>query len=273
MLFWPLLGYMHPLSLLSQRMVWTCAFILLVLAASGGIEAIKGVLRDPGKLLFLIASAATLALNWGVYLWSVTHSHVIDTSLGYYITPLLNILMGRFLLGERMSRIQWLAVGMAGFAVAVAAALYGTFPVLGIGVAVTFAMYGFFHKISPLDPDVSLGGETMIMLPFAIGWLVYNDPGTFGLFGLGNMHVLLLACTIFFTGIPLLLFGQATHSLSLGAIGILQYSSPTISFLIALLLQGETMTPANMIMYPIVVAAVALYMWDALRFLSAVSRT
>ncbi len=271
-LFWPLLGYMHPLSLLSQRMVWTCAFILLVLSLSHKLGLLKSVLRDSKKFMLLFASALTLAVNWGVFLWAVTHRHVIDTSLGYYITPLLNILMGRFLLGERMSRIQWIAVLLAGTAVFAASVLYGEIPVLGFGVAVSFAIYGFFHKIAPMDPAVSLGGETLVLLPLAIGWLAYNDPETLGLWGLGNLHVFLLACTVFFTGIPLLLFGQATHSLSLGAIGILQYSSPTISFLIALLWQGETMTPANMIMYPMTAIAVALYMWDALRPLSAVRK-
>ena len=272
-LFWPLLAYMHPLSLLSQRMVWSCAFILLVLTFSNKLGAITTILQDSRKLILLFGAALSLAINWGIFLWAVTHRHVIDTSLGYYITPLLNILTGRLLLGERMSRIQWCAVLLAGLAVASASIMHGEIPVLGFGVALSFAIYGFFHKISPMDPAVSLGGETLILLPFALAWLAHDDPASMGLLGLGWKHVLLLACTVFFTGIPLLLFGLATQSLSLGAIGILQYSSPTMSFLIALFWQGETMTPANMIMYPIVVVAVALYMWDALRALSAISRT
>ncbi|WP_458400752.1 EamA family transporter RarD [Mailhella sp.] len=265
-LFWPLLTGMDPVSIMSHRMIWTAVFLGCVLAATGHFGTVCQAFSGPRILLTLFLAAVLLGTNWTIYIWAVTTGQIVDASLGYFITPLLNVLMGRVLLGEKLTRPQALAIALAFCGVAVSVAAFGQMPWLGCSLAFTFALYGYVQKTLRMDSAPSLFVQALLLMPAALLWLGITEEG-FGLTGHGVMRPVLLASTIFFTGLPLMMFGYAARRVTLATIGILQYVSPSISFLLAITVLGESMKPADMISFPVIWLALAIYTWDAVHHL------
>lgn len=268
-LFWPLLAGLSPISIMAHRMIWTVVFLGLVLMLRGHMHDVKNALQNKRTLLCLFAAALMLGTNWSIYLFAVTTGQIVESSLGYFITPLLNVLMGRVLLGEKLSRPQGVAIVLAFLGVVASVAAYGRIPWIGFILAFTFALYGYVQKTLRMDAAPSLFVQALILTPAAILWLGFTEAG-FGIVGYGPLRPVLLIATIAFTGLPLLLFGYAARHITLATIGILQYVSPSISFILAITVLGESMKPSDMISFPVIWLALAIYTWDALRHLRSI---
>jgi chloramphenicol-sensitive protein RarD len=223
-------------------------------------------LTTRAMLVPMMATALLIAANWLIYIWAVTNGHVAAASLGYFLNPLLNVLLGFLFLKERLTRWQWVAVGLAGAGVAILAT--GALDTLWISLslALTFGVYGLIRKVAPVGPMVGLASETIILLPLALAalavWTV-DGTGHFGTLGMGTDALLLLAGVV--TAVPLLLFASAARQMPYATIGLIQYIGPTIQFLLAMFLYREPLTTAHLLTFPLIWAGLVLYSWDVLR--------
>ena len=239
-LYWHQLAALPAVTILAHRMLWSLLLLIGLLAATRRLPELVSALRSRREAPRLALCAALLSLNWGFFLWGVNTGRVVEASLGYFITPLLNVLMGRFLLGERLSRAQTLAILIALTGVSWKIVVYGHVPWLALVVSASFALYGFFQKTLRVGAAPGLTAELVFLAPFALAWLAWAHPHDFGaLAGHGISRPLLLAGTALFTAIPLQLFGYAAQRVTLATLGILQYVSPSLNFLFAVTLLGE----------------------------------
>lgn len=264
-LYWPLLDPASSLEVLAHRFIWSMVFVLIGITAMRGWGRFLAIARDRRLMLILTGAAIVIALNWGGFIYGVTHDHVIETSLGYFINPLVTVLLGVFVLKETLRPVQWLAVVVGGAAVVVLTVDYGRLPWIALLLAFSFATYGFLKKKANLASFDGLGMETAILTPIAIAYLLFlQSTGdlAFGHEGAGN--ALLLACTGIITAIPLLLFGAAATRLSLTTIGLLQYLGPFIQFILGLTIFDETMTSARWAGFVLVWLALVIFTTDGL---------
>lgn len=257
-LFWPLVKRASALELLAQRVVWSLVIAVILLLATVP-RGWWGRIASPRKLVMLAFAAATVSVNWGVYIWGVNHGHVVETALGYYINPILSILMGVLLLGERLARVQWVAVGLAGLAVVVLSVDYGHPPWISLTLAVSFATYGLLKKKINAGAVETLTLESAFLLLPALAYLIYlqlHGKLTFG--HLGLTHSLLLAATGLVTAVPLLFFAAASTRVPLSTLGLIQYVAPTAQFLLGVWYFAEVMSPARWIGFGCVWVALML---------------
>lgn len=265
-LYWRLLAELPAVTILAHRMMWSCLFVVILLLVTRRGGEVRAALTGRRTLLTLCACACILSCNWGIFLWAVNRGNVVETSLGYFITPLLNVFMGRVLLGERLSRPQATAILLALAGVLWRVASYGHVPWIALVLALTFAVFGYLQKTVRVEAAPSLFIETVVLLPFAFLWLNLAHPGEMGgMSGHGALRPLLLMGTCLFTALPLVLFSYAARHITLAAVGIVQYLSPSINFLLAVTLMGEKIMPGDMVTFPLIWAALVLYTWDALR--------
>jgi chloramphenicol-sensitive protein RarD len=263
-LYWPLLDPAGALEVLAHRFVWSMVFVLIAITVMGKWPAFRAIARDRRLMLILAIASVTIAFNWGGFIYGVTNGHVIETSLGYFITPLVTVLLGVFVLKETLRPVQWLAVAIGATAVVVLAVDYGRLPWVALLVAFSFAIYGFLKKKADLGAFEGLGMETAILFPVALAFLValqLRGDLTFGHEGPGNAT--LLVGTGIITAIPLLLFGAAATRLSLTTVGLLQYLGPIIQFIVGLTIFDEDMTGARWAGFILVWLALAIFTVDA----------
>lgn len=273
-LYWPLLDPASSLEVLAHRFVWSLVFVLGLITVTGRWPAFLGIARDRRLMLILAAAAITIALNWGGFIYGVTHGHVIETSLGYFINPLVTVLLGVFVLKETLRPAQWIAVSIGFLAVVVLAVDYGRLPWIALLVAFSFASYGFLKKKADLGAFEGLGMETLILSPVALGFLVALQLGgnlAFAHEGAGN--ALLLIGTGVVTAIPLLLFSAAATRLSLTTIGLLQYLGPILQFLFGLTIFDEDMSGARWAGFILVWLALVIFTLDVVHGHRRVPRT
>ncbi len=265
-LYWPLLEPAGALESLSHRVVWSLGFVAILLTVTHRWGAFRVLWRDPVRLLFLGLASVVIAVNWGSFIWGVTNGHVIETSLGYFINPLVTVLLGVLVLGERLRPVQWVAVGVGAVAVVVLTVDYGRLPYVALAVAASFAIYGFLKKRAQLGAVESLAVETALLTPVAVGYLVFLQVTGSLVFGHeGTANALLLAGTGVVTAVPLLLFGGAATRLSLTSLGLLQYLGPILQFVFGLLVFDEAMSGARWAGFVLVWLALVLFTADALR--------
>ena len=260
-LFWPLVKRASALELLAHRVLWSlvvCVILLITVVPRGWWSRI-GHRRS---LIMLGGAAAVVSVNWGTYIWAVNHGHVVETSLGYYINPILSILVGVILLRERLVPVQWVSVGLAAAAVVVLTIDYGRLPWIALTLATSFATYGLLKKRVNGGAVETMTVESALLTPIAIGYLIYlQSVGTLTFGHLGWSHNLLLIATGLITVVPLLFFSSATTRLPLSTLGLLQYLAPTLQFLLGVLYFGETMSLGRWIGFGLV--------WIALVILTA----
>ncbi|MEV7446009.1 EamA family transporter RarD [Streptomyces sp. NPDC091204] len=265
-LFWPLLMPAGAVEILAHRMTWSLAVVGVALLAVRRWGWIRELLRQPRKLGLTALAASVISVNWGLYIWSVNNGHVVESSLGYFINPLVSIAMGVLVLGERLRRVQWVAVGLSFVAVLVLAIGYGRPPWISLVLACSFATYGLIKKKLNMGGLESLAAETALLFLPALGyllWLTAQGRSTFAAQGVG--HALLLAATGLVTAIPLVLFGAAAIRVPLSTLGLLQYMAPVFQFGLGVLYFHEAMPPERWAGFSLVWAALALLTWDALR--------
>ncbi|MCX5376560.1 EamA family transporter RarD [Streptomyces sp. NBC_00091] len=265
-LFWPLLKPSGAIEILAHRMVWSLAVVGIALLALRRWSWITEVVRQPRKLGLTALAAAVISVNWGLYIWAVNNGQVVEASLGYFINPLVTIAIGVLVLGERLRRAQWAAVGIGFTAVLVLAIGYGRPPWISLTLAFSFAAYGLIKKKLDMGGLESLAAETALQFLPALGYLVWlgvQGQSTFTSEGLG--HSALLAATGLVTAIPLVCFGAAAIRVPLSTLGLLQYLAPVFQFGLGVLYFHEAMPPERWAGFSLVWGALLLLTWDALR--------
>ncbi|MFJ5809051.1 MULTISPECIES: EamA family transporter RarD [unclassified Streptomyces] len=265
-LFWPLLKPSGAIEILAHRMVWSLAVVGIALLALRHWSWMGTLVRQPRKLALTALAASVISVNWGLYIWSVNNGQVVEASLGYFINPLVTIAIGVLVLGERLRRAQWVAVGVGFSAVLVLAIGHGRPPWISLTLAFSFATYGLIKKKLNMSGLESLTAETALLFPPALGyllWLAAQGRSTFATEGLG--HSALLAATGLVTAVPLVFFGAAAIRVPLSTLGLLQYMAPVFQFGLGVLYFHEAMPPERWAGFSLVWAALALLTWDALR--------
>jgi chloramphenicol-sensitive protein RarD len=262
-LYWPLLEPSSALEVLAHRILWSLAVVVVLLAVTRSLGSLLQVVRDPAKVWRLSAAAVVIAVNWGTYIYGVSTERVVEASLGYFANPIVTVLLGVVVLGERLRPVQWGALALAFLAVVVLTVENGEPPWIALVLAFSFGAYGVLKKTSKVGAVEGLGVETLLLLlPAAlfVGWLASRGESTFGTQGAG--HAGLLALSGLVTAVPLLLFGGAATRVPLTTLGILQYLAPTIQFVLGVWLFDEAMPPARLAGFCLVWVALAVFTWD-----------
>lgn len=265
-LFWPLLEPAGAVEIVAHRMVWSLAFVALLLLAVRRWSFVRELLRQPKRLGMLALAAVIVSVNWGMYIWGVNSGHVVETSLGYFINPLVTIALGVLVLRERLRLGQWVAVGVGVAAVLVLTIGYGRLPWIALTLAFSFGTYGLIKKKVGMGGLESLAAETAVMFLPALGFLLVlggRGQSTFTHEGFGHA-ALLIACGLV-TAVPLIAFGASATRLPLSTLGLMQYLAPTFQFIIGLIYFHERMPAERWAGFLLVWAALALLTWDALR--------
>ncbi|MFE3514723.1 EamA family transporter RarD [Streptomyces sp. NPDC059166] len=265
-LFWPLLEPSGAVEILAHRMVWSLGVVGIAMLFLRRWAWIGELVRQPRQLGLIAVAATVIAVNWGIYIWSVNNGHVVEASLGYFINPLVTIAMGVLLLGERLRPAQWGAVAIGLAAVLVLAIGYGQPPWISLVLAFSFATYGLMKKKVGLGGLESLAAETAVLFLPALGfllWLGADGRATFLSGGAG--HGVLLAGTGLVTAIPLICFGAAAIRVPLSVLGLLQYLAPVFQFSLGILYFHEEMPAERWAGFALVWVALMVLTWDALR--------
>lgn len=262
------------IEVLAHRVVWTVAVMAAVLSVrAGGWARAAMVFSNRRLLATLLLSSVTLALNWGVFVWAVAAGHVLECSLGYFMNPLVSVLLAVAVLRERLRRMQWLAVALAFAGVAYLVAATGAPPWVGLTLAVSFGCYGLLRKVAAVDPFTGLFVEAAVLVPVALtylAWLAASSAGTFGRGGTAMDLLLVAAGPI--TALPLILFAAGARRIRLVTLGLLQYIAPTGQFLLAVLAYDETFTLVHLVAFGCIWAGLAVYSLDVLRSAREASR-
>ncbi len=263
--FWKLLDFLPPPTIVAQRTIWSLFLVLAVLWWRGeGLALVTG-LRTRRMRGWHLLSGCLLASNWLLYVWATLHGRIIEAALGYYLNPFFNMLFGALWFGDKNSRWQLAAIALALGGVALQVPAVGRFPWVALTLAVTFSLYAVVRKQAPLGSLTGLAVETCLLAPVALVWLVIASSSPAAAFGGTWAHAGLVVGTGLATALPLLFFGHATRTLRLTTLGILQFLGPTIQFFIGWQLYGEAMTGARLLSFGLIWLAVGIYAADALR--------
>ena len=263
-IYWKSLAAVPAFEILMHRMIWSFAFLLPLIFLSGRRTDFKAAVTSPRVMLILLATTLLVGFNWFLFIWAINSNHILQTSLGYYITPLVNVLLGMLFLKERLRRVQLVALVLAAFSVGLMTLRYGHFPWVSLALAFSFAFYGLIRKIAPVGAMAGLTIETMLLSIPAVGYLVYIDTlgkGSFLRLSAG-MDLLLIGAALV-TALPLLLFTVGARRLHLSTIGFLQYIAPSCTFLLAILVYSEPLLPGQMLTFILIWTALVLYSVDS----------
>ena len=262
-LYWPLLAPSAPLEVLAHRILWSLVVVVVLLAVTRRVEQVRAAVRDRRRLAQIALAAVVVAVNWGTYIYGVTNDRVVETSLGYFVNPIVTVLLGVVVLGERLRPAQWTALGAAFVAVVVLTVENGSPPWIALVLAFSFGTYGLLKKTAGVGAVEGLAIETGVLLPVAAVYVVVIGGGTFATEGVG--HAALLALSGVVTAIPLLLFGAAASRIPLSTLGVLQYLAPSMQFVLGITLFDEPLPAVKLLGFSLVWCAVALFTVDLLR--------
>lgn len=251
--------------IVAERTLWSLLLLAGILAATGGLGAVRGFFTDWRRVRDSVVAALLLAANWLIYVWAVESGQVLAASFGYFINPLVNVLIGMALLGERQNRLQTVSILMAAVAIAIQAVALGSVPYISLGLALTFGFYGYMRKTAHLGPAAGLFAETAMLAPLAMAYVTYAlitegvgvhaDPAM----------LILLMLTGPATALPLLLFAFAVRRLRLSTIGMIQYITPTLQFLVAIVLFHEELNVWRLVSFALIWASLVVFSYDGLR--------
>lgn len=263
-IYFKAVGAASPVEILAHRVVWTAIMMIGLIYALGKTDAVMDVLRQPRRLPIYALSTVLISINWLTYIYAISIDHLVDASLGYYINPLVNVLLGMMFLSEKLNRWQGLAVALAGAGVGYQLVAYGEVPWISLTLAFSFGFYALVRKKAKVDPLAGLLVETLLLTPVGLiylFWLGSQDAGQFAASGWW-MSVLLIASGIV-TGLPLILFMFGAQRLTLSTIGLMQYIAPTIQLVLAVAIFGEPFSPATMVTFAFIWLGLVVYSWDA----------
>lgn len=262
-LFFALFEGVPAYEILIHRIIWSSVFLAMVITLLRRWPPVKAALAHPKKLGRVLGCAVLIAINWGIYIYAVETRHVLQASLGYFLTPLVNVALGMLVLREQMARLQGVAVLLAGAGILIQLVLLGSVPWISLVLAVSFGTYGLLRKQVALDGLSGLFVETLLLLPvglLALGWL--NSVGIFHFADNAKVTTLLVASGVV-TALPLLAFAGAARRLRLSTVGFLMYINPTLQFFIALFVFHEPMSTIQLTSFAMIWTALALYSWSA----------
>jgi chloramphenicol-sensitive protein RarD len=258
-IYFKVLHAIPAFQMVAHRVVWSLLFLALVILLRKEMPSFRRAVTRHTLLIYL-GAAALLAINWGTYIWAVNAGFVVESSLGYFINPLVNVLLGVVLLGERLRPLQWAPIGIAAAGVTYLTASYGALPWIALTLAVTFGLYGLVKKVAPLGSLYGLTLETAILFLPALGFLSQQEWRGAGAFGhVGWQINLLVALSGIITAIPLLLFASGARRVPMTILGLLQYIAPTVQFLIGVFLYHEPFTTARLVGFSIIWLALLIY--------------
>ncbi|MEN8934063.1 MAG: EamA family transporter RarD [Planktotalea arctica] len=265
-LYMKLLSHISPAEVVAHRVIWSVPIAVVVLLLLRRTKDLMSALRDPKMLGMACVTAALVSLNWGIYVWAITSGNALEAALGYYMNPLFSIALGALLLGEKLSRAQLLAIGLAASAVAVLVIDGGGVPWAALGMMLTWGFYALGKKQLPIGPNQGFLLEVLILLPFALGYVGYLSLQGTSLFefDLSRDTLLFLGCGVV-TAIPLMIYANGAKLLRLSTIGILQYIAPTMIFLLAVFIFDEPFGRARAIAFPLIWLALIVYTTSMIR--------
>jgi chloramphenicol-sensitive protein RarD len=270
-LYFKSIANVQPMEILAQRIAWALPFVLIVMIIRAQWVWMPTVLNNPKILGGFIASALLLSINWFIYIWAVNNDHIVESSLGYFINPIVNVLLGFLILKERLRALQWAAVALATAGVIWLTLLTGHIPWISLGLAVSFGAYGLLRKTAALGALEGLTLETMILFPCALAYLTYlalhgqcTFLSTFGANSTQSMTPWLLMAAGPITAIPLLLFAAGARRIPMSTLGILQYISPSLQLLLGIWIYNEPFNASRMIGFILIWAALFLYSAEGL---------
>ena len=263
-LYLKLVAHVPAAQVLAHRVLWSLLLLGAIVLIRRRAREIAAAARGR-TLAMLAASAALIAVNWYVYIWAIEHAHVLEASLGYFINPLVNVALGVAVLGERVSRVQKIAVGIAAAGVLVMALSGGGAIWISLVLAFSFGTYGLIRKTVAVGALGGLAIETLLLAPFALAMLVWAGQAGTGAWGRDGTTDLLLVLAGAVTAAPLLMFAAAARKLRYATLGLLQYIAPTLQFAEAVLLFGEPLRPAHVATFGLIWAGCALYAWSSVR--------
>ena len=267
-LYMKALADVPTLEVLAHRVVWSVPVSLIVLSALGRTTDLWAALRNPRMVVMAGVTALLVAANWGIYVYSIQTGQALEAALGYYSNPLFSVLLAATLLGERLDRWQWLAIALATLAVVILTVEAGRVPMVATGLFLTWGFYGYLKKKLPIGPNQGFALEVILLLPIALAYLVWlGADGHFWRGTTTERGLLLLAGVV--TATPLMLYANGAKLLRLSTIGMVQYLTPTMIFLLAVLLFGEPFAGARLVAFPLIWAALAIYTWRLIRSVRA----
>jgi chloramphenicol-sensitive protein RarD len=259
-LYWKLLKHVPSGEILAHRIFWSFLVVSGLLSLKGQWDGFKRTIAVKKNRIPMLVSTLLISINWFVYIWAINANHIVETSMGYYISPLFSVFLGVVVLRERLNGWQWGALGLAATAVLIMAATYGKIPWIALTLAVTFGLYGLSKKIVAVDSLIGLGLETGLITPLCLVYIVSKQAQGLGALGTISPTVtLLLILSGVVTAFPLIWFAQAAKKIPLSKVGFIQYLSPTIALIIGVLIFHEPFTRVHLISFGCIWSALALY--------------
>ncbi|MGL6026812.1 MAG: EamA family transporter RarD [Vibrio sp.] len=265
-IYFKALGAVSALEILSHRVLWSFFLLAILVQLGRRWGNVQSVVKTPRKLGLLLITALLVGVNWLIFIWAINSNHLLDASLGYYINPLLNVLLGMLFLGERLRKLQWFAVMLAAIGVAIQLVVFGSVPIVAIALATTFGVYGLLRKKIQIDAQTGLFLETLFMLPAAAIYLFWIADSTTSNMVLNPWQLnLLLVCAGVVTTLPLLCFTGAAARLKLSTLGFFQYIGPSLMFLLAVLIYGEAFSSDKALTFAFIWSALLIFSFDGLK--------
>lgn len=262
-IYWKLLSAAEAYEIFTHRIIWSCVFMLVVLVAGGRMQSAlaetKEVFHERRRLAYLVGASLVISLNWLIYIWSVNHAHILEASMGYYINPLMNVIVGMFLFHEKLISAKKISLILAGMGIVYMLVQATGSLWISLALAVTFSSYGVLKKLAHIDPATSVALETLFVTPPAILYLFWLDGAGAGHFLVDGELSLLLIGAGAATATPMVLFTKGANLLPLNVLGFLQYIQPTLNFLVGLCVFHEALDGARLIGFAFIWAALIIF--------------
>ena len=264
-IYFKYLAFLPALEMLSHRIVWSVLCICIIITIAGGWKQVRETIKDKKIFIYLFASTLLIATNWLVYIWAIANEHMLDASLGYFINPLVSVLLGMVFMGESLSRIKWIAVALAFIGVLIQVISLGALPWVSIALPLSFAFYALVRKKVAVDTLTGLLIETLLLVPMALYYLLFiADSSASNMFNNDmTLNIALIAAGAI-TAIPLLFFGAAATRVKLSLLGFFQYIAPSMLFMFAVVFYDEPLTQNNIITFGFIWAGLLLFVFEKL---------
>lgn len=264
-IYWKSLYFIEPFLILLHRIFWSFCLLVLMRAKTGGLRETFACLKDKGYAFKVAVRSVLISGNWLIFIWAVNAGHVVQTSLGYFMSPLMHMLCGIIFFRERPQPLQWLAIGLAVAGVGVQIGFFGDIPWVALSLSISFALYGAMRKADKRGAIEGLLLETTLILPFTIAGLVWYAVTSGTGLAISPLHTILIICSGLFTGLPMVLFAYGAQRINLTTVGIIQYIYPTIILLVGVLLYHEVVSSGTWVSFAFIWAALAVYTAESIR--------
>ena len=264
--YWKALGALNPVEILAHRIIWSCVFSFFMAAAARKTSDFVSLFRtDRRALVILLFSSLAVTANWSIYIWAVNDGRILESSLGYFINPLVSILLGTVIFKERLSKIQWLAIGIAAIGVCLEVAAIGHLPFVSLGLAFSFGIYGILKKLSATESIVGFTVETLFITPFALAWLKWRQYSGLAHFPYGTWITLLLIGTGVATSTPLIMFAWGVKRSAMTTVGLIQYTSPILLLIIGTAVYHEPVSFVRLLSFALTWVSIIIFTADSFR--------